>query len=69
MILTAPTWLSPRHGPEAEVTQKQLADLKRIGEKESLKSASGELSAAMESTWAPVRNSATRKFAAPWTVW
>ena len=31
---------------EAEVTQKQLADLKRIGEKESLKSASGQLSAA-----------------------
>ncbi len=31
---------------ESEVTQKQLADLKRIGEKESLKSASGQLSAA-----------------------
>jgi HlyD family secretion protein len=31
---------------EAEVTQKQLADLQRIGEKESLKSASGQLSAA-----------------------
>ena len=31
---------------ESEVTQKQLDDLKRIGEKESLKSASGQLSAA-----------------------
>lgn len=31
---------------EAEVTQKQLDDLKRIGEKESLKSASGQLAAA-----------------------
>jgi HlyD family secretion protein len=31
---------------ETEVTQKQLDDLKRIGEKESLKSASGQLSAA-----------------------
>jgi HlyD family secretion protein len=31
---------------ESEVTQKQLADLKRIGEKEALKSASGQLSAA-----------------------
>jgi len=31
---------------EAEVTQKQLADLKRIGERETLKSASGQLSAA-----------------------
>jgi RND family efflux transporter MFP subunit len=31
---------------ESEVTQKQLEDLKRIGEKESLKSASGQLSAA-----------------------
>ncbi len=31
---------------ESEMTQKQLDDLKRIGEKESLKSASGQLSAA-----------------------
>lgn len=31
---------------ESQVTQKQLDDLKRIGEKESLKSASGQLSAA-----------------------
>jgi HlyD family secretion protein len=31
---------------ESEVTQKQLADLKRIGERETLKSASGQLSAA-----------------------
>ncbi|MGA9799040.1 MAG: efflux RND transporter periplasmic adaptor subunit [Terriglobales bacterium] len=31
---------------EAEVTQKQLEDLQRIGEKESLKSAAGQLSAA-----------------------
>jgi HlyD family secretion protein len=31
---------------ESEVTQKQLDDLKRIGEKESLRSASGQLSAA-----------------------
>jgi HlyD family secretion protein len=31
---------------ESEVTQRQLDDLKRVGEKESLKSASGQLSAA-----------------------
>ncbi len=31
---------------ESEVTQKQLADMRRIGEKETLKSASGQLSAA-----------------------
>jgi HlyD family secretion protein len=31
---------------ESEVTQKQLDDLKRVGERESLKSASGQLSAA-----------------------
>lgn len=31
---------------ESEMTQKQLADLKRIGEKEALKSASGQLAAA-----------------------
>jgi HlyD family secretion protein len=31
---------------ESEVTQKQLDDLRRLGEKESLKSASGQLSAA-----------------------
>ncbi len=48
-----------------EVAQRQLDDLKRLGQEQSLKSATGQLGAAKENIWARRPSSATRKSAAP----